>query len=155
MYFKKQNCFRTPKIHKSTQKIFFYVPNNNFSYTQPSFLFLLQKSFDICLEPFLLSSSSLHVLLFEAFICVFDSSYLPFLYILNENYKKIWLVFFKFSSSEFPLPEFSLSESEEISISSIYLGIFFSLIIFLHSSKKHLKIIIFTCSKSRIDQDYW
>ena len=41
-----------------------------------------------------------------------------------------------FSSSEFCSSEFPLSESEEISISSmIYLGIFFSLTMYLHSSK--------------------
>ena len=63
--------------------------NNNFSYTHLAFafvlqkdsyyvhddtnaffLFLIQKDFDI-----------FHVILFEIFVCVFDNSYLSFLYI--------------------------------------------------------------------------
>lgn len=54
----KQNCPRTLKIHKSTQNLFFYVLNNDFSYTQLSLGFAPHKDsyyvhdFGICLKPF-------------------------------------------------------------------------------------------------------
>ena len=81
--------------------------NNNFSCTKLSllfllqkdsyyihddtdtFLFVLQKDFGICLGPFsaffifLLwkDFNIFHMPLFEAFLCVYDNIYLPFLYI--------------------------------------------------------------------------
>ena len=50
--------------------------------TDTFFLFLLQKDFDI-----------FHVLLFEAFLCVFDNSYLPFLYIEKNLIKRYFIGF--------------------------------------------------------------
>ena len=57
----------------------------------------------------------------------------------------LYLLFLlKFYLSEFSSLKFSSSESGEISASSvIYLGIFFSLTTYLHSSLKHLRIILF------------
>ena len=55
----------------------------------------MQRDFDI-----------FHGLLFEAFLCVFDNIYLPFLGIEKTFIKNI----FKFSSSEFFSSKFSLSE---------------------------------------------
>ena len=73
------------------------------------FLFLIQKYFytaqehtdAICL--FLLQNNLyiFHVLLFEAFLCVFDNIYLPFLYIEKKFYKIFFLIFFTIFSSEF------------------------------------------------------
>ena len=87
------------------------------------FSFFLQKNFHIFC-----------VLLFKAFLCLFDNIYLPFLYINQKVIEKcliVILVFFSFSSSkfsswEFSSWEFSPSESEEISTSStLYLESFF------------------------------
>ena len=67
-----------------------------------SFLFLLQKDFDI-----------FHILLFEYFLWFFDNSYLSFLYIekkIQLFYQFFILVFLKLFSSEFPSSEFYLSE---------------------------------------------
>ena len=60
------------------------------------FLFLLQKDFDFCIKPFFVFFLFLlqkyfdifHVLLFRAFLCVSDNSYLPFLLYRKKNYKK-------------------------------------------------------------------
>ena len=58
-----------------TQKVFHYVHDD----TNTFFLFLLRKDFDIfCM------------LLFQAFLCVFNKSCLPFLYI-EKKYGKIFL----------------------------------------------------------------
>ena len=63
---------------------------------------------------------------------------------------------FNFFSSEFPSSEFSLSEWEEISILPIiYLEIFFSLTTDLNSPKNTWVYSSLTCSKNRIDQNYW
>ena len=63
--------------------------SERFLYTQEHIgaicLFFLQKDFDI-----------FHALLFDAFLCVFDNIYLPFLYLEKKFYK-----FFKFSSQFF------------------------------------------------------
>ena len=91
-----------------TLKTFFYMVNSNFSYiqsffaflpqkdsyfnhddTEDFFLFLPQKDFFICLEPFFVfllfllqkDFGTFHVLLFEAFLCL----YLPFLYKSKTN----------------------------------------------------------------------
>ena len=128
------------------------------------YLFLLQKDFDNCLEPFftfclfLLQNDfdNFNVLLFGVFLCVFDNIYFPF---LNKEWKftkKYFSTFFirisfvkmiflsvfplsEFSSSQPFSSEFIISESEEISEISvswiIYLGIFFSLTLYLHYSK--------------------
>ena len=75
-----------------------------------------------------------------------------FLYFWEWNFlalyfsKNIYVYSFTlFSSSEFSSSEFCLSESsEEVSmLSVINLGVFFSFTIYLHSSKKHLRIIVF------------
>ena len=66
------------------------------------FVFLLQKYFSICLEPFfafflLLLQKDFdifHVLFLEAFVCVFDNIYLPFLYIEKKIIKNSFLIFF-------------------------------------------------------------
>ena len=108
--------------------------------------FILQNDFD-----------NFNVLLFGVFLCVFDNIYFPFLYKEWKFTKKYFSIFFIriffvkmiFFLSVFPLSEFSssqpfssefiISESEEISEISvswiIYLGIFFSLTLYLHYSK--------------------
>ena len=95
--------------------------NNNFSYTPLVFAFVPQKDsyysyydtdifflslhwkvFNICLWHFYLFYLFLlqkdidifHVLLLEAFLCVFDNTYLSFLYI-EKNYKKYFVCFKK------------------------------------------------------------
>ena len=65
-----------------------------------SFLFLLQKDFYIahnhigafCLFLLQKDFGTFHVLLFGTFLCVFDNSYLKFLYI-KKNYKEIFCHF--------------------------------------------------------------
>ena len=89
-----------PQNLQINSKDIFYVLSNNFSYTQLFFLFLLQKDFGICLRPFfcLFSSSERLIffcmLLFKAFLCVFDNIYLPFLYTEKKNIKNIFISFF-------------------------------------------------------------
>ena len=109
-------------------KNFFYVINKFLIYST-FFLFRPQKDFKICLGPFFtfflfLLQKDIHTfnrLLFEAFLCLFDNFYLPFI-------QKI--LFFNFLHQNF------LSQLEEISISSIiYLGILFSLMTYLHPPK--------------------
>ena len=113
--------------------------------TDVSFPFLLQKDFGICLRPFFVfflfflqnGFDIFHVLLFEAFF-VFLIIFIYYFYIYPKIFieKSYLLYYFQFSSSEFSSSEFSLSKSKEISISSKrYLGIFFSLTIYLNSSE--------------------
>ena len=108
-------------------------------------LLLLQKDFGICLRPFFVfflfflqnGFDIFHVLLFEAFF-VFLIIFIYYFYIYPKIFieKSYLLYYFQFSSSEFSSSEFSLSKSKEISISSKrYLGIFFSLTIYLNSSE--------------------
>ena len=67
----------------------------------------------------------------------------------NAFFALTLLVSIFFFSSEFSSSEFSLSELEEISVLSIiYLGIFHSLTIYLHSS------LHCTHSKNRINQNH-
>ena len=95
-----------PKNLQNSSEVTFYMLNNNFPYTQVAsahvrdntdaffsfsysakFLYLslafffLLKDFDI-----------FYKLLLEAFICVFDNTYLPFLYIQK---KVIKIIFYK------------------------------------------------------------
>ena len=73
--------------------------------------------------------------------------------------QKLSTLYTQFSSSEFSSLEISssvssLSESEKIYLSSvIYSNLFFFNSIFTFFYKQ-LRIIIFTCSKNRIDQNY-
>ena len=65
--------------------------SERFLYTQEHIgaicLFFLQKDFDI-----------FHALLFDAFLCVFDNIYLPFLYLEKKFYK---IYFFNFLHNSF------------------------------------------------------
>ena len=114
------------------EKFFLYSPSRRFyighDHIDPPFLFLLQKYFyfaqehivAFCLFLFQKDFSTFHGLLFEAFLCFFIIVICHFLYIEK-----------KLSSSEFSLPE-----SEEISmLSIIYIEILFSLTTSLDSPK--------------------
>ena len=102
------------------------------------FLFLLRKDF-----------GTFHVLLFEAFLCVFNNTFLPFLCIYKKIYKNFFIsyhsiffffikiFFFKIFFIRIFFIKMSSSESEEIFILSIiYLGIFFL--------KQHIYILLKT-----------
>ena len=114
-------CFpivlRLQKIYKASKQLL-----NNFFYTQLTsflflrkifimitmilklfFLFLLQLNFDIFLGPFFVfffllqkNFGIFHVVLFGAFLCVFDNSYLSLLYI-EKNIMKNVLSFFLYA----------------------------------------------------------
>ena len=107
--FNFQLLYRTPKMT-------FYVLNNNFSYTQLSFvvlhqkdfdhhdtdayfLFLLQKDLYICPGPFfafffLLQKDfgMFHMLLFKAFLCFLIIFINHFYICIQKNYKKVLIV---------------------------------------------------------------
>ena len=61
--------------------------------------FLCQKDFHVCLRHFLAfflfllqkDSDIFQVILFEAFLCLFDNVYLPFLYVENIFKKFLWI----------------------------------------------------------------
>ena len=112
----KKSCFELPQDPKNPQinsKDIFHVLNNNFSYTHFSFIFLHQKGsyyvhddtyaiffflFRKILIPvlgflssFSFSSSESLWYLSQAFLCVFDKTYLPFSY--KKNNIKIFITF--------------------------------------------------------------
>ena len=94
------NCSKTKTtqiasayILHNTDAFFLFLPQQNFDTFFSSFLpfvfFLSRKNFDI-----------FHVLLFRAFLCVFDNIYLPFLYIEQKLYK---IFFYKLQKIKFKI----------------------------------------------------
>ena len=83
------------------------------------FLSVLQKNFDVCLKPFFTFFLFLpqkyfdifHVRLFEAFLCFFYDTYLPFLYIEKKSYKKVFFYLSFMNHSKHSLHCFKLTFS--------------------------------------------
>ena len=82
-----------------TQLAFAFVPQKDsyytFSIVQLNFDIFLRLFFAFCLFLFQKDFDIIRQLLFRAFLCVFNNSYLSFLYIEKDIYKKCFFICFK------------------------------------------------------------
>ena len=95
--FNKKYFILSQTLFPEFQKRFFFnhLPEDSYivhDHIDASFLFLLQRDFyiahehigDFCLFLLHKDFDIFHILLFEAFLCVFDNRYLSFLYIVKK-----------------------------------------------------------------------
>ena len=121
------NIWRTNPWNKFVYPRNFKVTKNIFSYTQVHSAFVLQEDFDICLRfvftfclfPLQRNFDIFHVLLFSAFLWIFDNIYLPMLY----TQKKLSKMFYNFLHHNFLHLNF-LHQNFPYQNQIVYLGIF-------------------------------